>query len=94
MLVPERCAPAMQITVWLAALFFTQNAYTTTWGSVRQAGLVSAGRQRSLVAVRLGVFPALQLKIFVAQISAASNFHRCSELMAVYQMKSDRSISS
>ena len=57
MLVPERCAPAMHITVWLAALFFTQNAYTTTGGSVRQAGLVSVGGQRSLAALRLGVFP-------------------------------------
>ncbi|PYI95890.1 MAG: hypothetical protein DME98_14545 [Verrucomicrobia bacterium] len=62
MLVPERCAPAMQITVWLAALFFTQNPYTTTWGSVRQAGLVSAGRQRSPAAVRLRVLPARSLK--------------------------------
>ena len=24
--VPERCAPAMQIAVWVSALFFTQNA--------------------------------------------------------------------
>ena len=47
----------MQITVWLAALFFTQNAYTTTGGSVRQAGLVSIGGQRSLAALRLGVLP-------------------------------------
>jgi len=84
----------MQITVWLAALFFTQNAYTTTEGSVRQAGLVSAGRQRSLAALRLRVLPARSLKIVVAQIPAASNFHRCSEPMAVYPMKSDRSISS
>lgn len=62
MLVPERCAPAMQITVWLAALFFTQNTYTTTGGSVRQAGLVSVGGQRSLAALRLGVLPGRSLK--------------------------------
>jgi hypothetical protein len=67
MLVPERCAPAMQITVWLAALFFTQNAYTTTGGSVRQAGLVSVGGQRES--------SRAQVKIFVAQIPPASNFH-------------------
>jgi hypothetical protein len=83
----------MQITVWLAALFFTQNAYTTTGGSVRQAGLVSGGGHRSLSALRLGVLPRTG-KIFVAQIPPASNFHRCSELMAVYPMKSDRPISS
>ncbi len=94
MLVPERCAPAMQITVWLAALFFTQNAYTTTRGSVRQAGLVSAEPSAIAGCGALASPTQAQLKIFVAQIPAASNFHRCSEPMAVYQMKSDRSISS
>jgi hypothetical protein len=84
----------MQTTVWLAALFFTQNAYTTTWGSVRQAGLVNAEPSVIAGCGALGSPTHAQLKIFVAQTPAASNFQRCSELMAVYQMKSDRLISS
>jgi hypothetical protein len=35
--VPERCAPAMQIAVWVSALFFTQKPYTTMGRAVRQA---------------------------------------------------------
>jgi ribonuclease PH len=34
--VPERCAPAMQIALWVSALLFTQRLYTTTTGWVRQ----------------------------------------------------------
>src|SRR5262245_41933990 len=34
--VPERCAPAMQIAVWVLALLFTQRPYTTTTRWVRQ----------------------------------------------------------
>ena len=43
MLVPERCAPAMQIAVWVSAILFTQRPYTTTLRWVRQADC-SAGR--------------------------------------------------
>src|SRR5215813_5855556 len=37
MLVPERCAPAMQIAVWVSATLFTQRLYTTTLRWMRQA---------------------------------------------------------
>ena len=47
----------MQIAVWVSALFFTQNNYTTMGGSMRQAGLVSAGGQRPLAVLRLEVLP-------------------------------------
>jgi hypothetical protein len=35
--VPDRCAPAIQIAVWVSALFFTQKPYTTMSCAVRQA---------------------------------------------------------
>ena len=37
MLVPERCAPAMQIAVWVSAILFTQRPYRTTLRWTRQA---------------------------------------------------------
>ena len=37
MLVPERCAPAMQIAVWVSAILFTQRPYRTTLRRTRQA---------------------------------------------------------
>ena len=37
MLVPERCAPAMQIAVWVSATLFTQRPYRTTTHRMRQA---------------------------------------------------------
>ncbi len=37
MLVPERCAPAMQIAVWVSAILFTQRLYRTTLRWMRQA---------------------------------------------------------
>jgi ribonuclease PH len=43
MLVPERCAPAMQIAVWVSATLFTQRPYRTTTHRMRQAHC-SAGR--------------------------------------------------
>jgi ribonuclease PH len=43
MLVPERCAPAMQIAVWVSATLFTQRPYRTTTHPMRQAHC-SAGR--------------------------------------------------
>src|SRR5438094_1284986 len=37
MLVPERCAPAMQIAGWISAILFTQRTYRTTLRCTRQA---------------------------------------------------------
>src|SRR5438094_433294 len=37
MLVPERCAPAMQIAGWISAILFTQRTYRTTRRWTRQA---------------------------------------------------------
>src|ERR1044071_2882300 len=37
MRVPERCAPAMQIAVWVSAILFTQRPYRTTLRRTRQA---------------------------------------------------------
>jgi hypothetical protein len=36
-LVPDRCAPAMQIAVWVSVLSFTHRPYTTIGCAVRQA---------------------------------------------------------
>src|SRR5262249_28506563 len=46
MLVPERCAPAMQIAVWVSAILFTQRPYTTMTRWMRQADC-SAGAQQN-----------------------------------------------
>jgi hypothetical protein len=50
MLVPERCAPAMQIAVWISAPLFTQRLYTTTLLWVRQADCFAGSSRKMFVA--------------------------------------------
>jgi len=50
MLVPERCAPAMQIAVWVSAILFTQRPYRTTLRWTRQADWSAGTLLQKLVA--------------------------------------------
>ena len=52
MLVPERCAPAMQIAVWVSAILFTQRLYRTTLLRTRQADCF-AGRCCKILVARI-----------------------------------------
>ena len=47
--VPERCAPAMQIAVWVSAILFAQRPYRTTLRWTRQA-IAAPGPLQNLVA--------------------------------------------